>query len=254
MDEQEWLSCEDPNPMLELLKGCTSERKLRLFALACCHRVKRLITDPHAEQALAFAERHAEKSIVHLKGRIALEQAARKALAAAYVKVHSIRFGLERARYHSVADALHAATNTVNPDPFIAASYTASYSCFAVAWEAVAASGGNGYPSLPASLKYPEKVQQSRLLRDIFSNPFRPVTPPAPSVLLWNAGTVKRLAKEAYQQRLPEGTLDNPRLAVLADALEEAGSVEVALLSHLRDRSGAHVRGCWAVDLVLQKE
>jgi hypothetical protein len=41
------------------------------------------------------------------------------------------------------------------------------------------------------------------------------------------------------------------RLAVLADALEEAGA-EGELLGHLRGL-GPHVRGCWAVDLVLEK-
>jgi hypothetical protein len=40
---------------------------------------------------------------------------------------------------------------------------------------------------------------------------------------------------------------------VLADALEEAGCGSADLLSHLR-APGPHVRGCWAVDLLLGKE
>ncbi|HKB40626.1 MAG TPA: hypothetical protein VKD72_29640, partial [Gemmataceae bacterium] len=43
------------------------------------------------------------------------------------------------------------------------------------------------------------------------------------------------------------------RLAVLADALEDAGCSDADLLSHLRG-SGPHVRGCWAVDLILGKQ
>jgi hypothetical protein len=43
------------------------------------------------------------------------------------------------------------------------------------------------------------------------------------------------------------------RLPILADALEEAGCDEPALLAHCRS-DGPHVRGCWAVDLVLGKE
>ena len=43
-----------------------------------------------------------------------------------------------------------------------------------------------------------------------------------------------------------------PRLAVLSDALEEAGCAEARLLDHLRGPS-PHVRGCWAVDLLLGK-
>jgi len=37
---------------------------------------------------------------------------------------------------------------------------------------------------------------------------------------------------------------------VLADALEEAGCAETALLDHLR-APGPHVRGCWALDHIL---
>lgn len=53
--------------------------------------------------------------------------------------------------------------------------------------------------------------------------------------------------------RNQEGTLDPARLAVLSDALEEAGCAEAALLTHLRS-PGPHVRGCWALDLVLGRE
>jgi hypothetical protein len=64
---------------------------------------------------------------------------------------------------------------------------------------------------------------------------------------------VLSLAQAAYEERnLPSGTLDNARLAVLADALEDAGA-SGAILEHLRSE-GPHVRGCFAVDLLLGKE
>ena len=41
-------------------------------------------------------------------------------------------------------------------------------------------------------------------------------------------------------------------LPVLADALEEAGCTDTDLLAHCRS-GGGHLRGCWAVDLLLGK-
>ena len=49
------------------------------------------------------------------------------------------------------------------------------------------------------------------------------------------------------------GLIDPARLAVLSDALEEAGCPDETLLAHLRS-PGPHVRGCWVLDLVLGKE
>ena len=84
------------------------------------------------------------------------------------------------------------------------------------------------------------------ILRDVAGNPFRPVTAdPA-----WLTPTFLSLAHAAYDARqLPSGELDPVRLSVLADALEEAGAGG-ELLTHLRG-PGPHVRGCWAVDLIL---
>jgi hypothetical protein len=95
---------------------------------------------------------------------------------------------------------------------------------------------------------------QAEFLRDIFGNPFRPSPPlPAP-ILAWNDGTIRRLAQAVYSdRRLPAGTLDNTPLAVLTDALDEAGCDNADLLAHLRS-NGPHVRGCWGVDLILGRE
>jgi hypothetical protein len=55
------------------------------------------------------------------------------------------------------------------------------------------------------------------------------------------------------RRALPGGELDRAGLGRLADALEQAGCTERAILNHLRG-PGPHVRGCWAVDLVLAGE
>jgi hypothetical protein len=95
-----------------------------------------------------------------------------------------------------------------------------------------------------------ERERQTSLLRDVFGNPFRPVAlDPA-----WRTADVVALGQAAYEERaLPGGTLEPDRLAVLADALEEAGCADEEVLRHLRG-PGPHVRGCWAVDLLLDKQ
>jgi hypothetical protein len=82
-------------------------------------------------------------------------------------------------------------------------------------------------------------------LRDIVGNPFHPVPVRLPW-LTWNGGCVPRLARAIYDQRRFGD------LPILADALEEAGCQEEALLGHCRS-AHEYVRGCWALDLLLGK-
>jgi hypothetical protein len=91
-----------------------------------------------------------------------------------------------------------------------------------------------------------EGAAQAILLRDIFGNPFRPVALD-PAWLAWNGGTVRKMAEAIYDDRAFD------RLPILADALEEAGCTDRDILDHCR-WGGDHVRGCWAIDLLLGKE
>jgi len=107
-------------------------------------------------------------------------------------------------------------------------------------------------PWRTSNYNHPTPAQRRRLgqlIRDIFGDPFRPVTINP----TWLTPTVLALAQTAYNDRfLPAGTLDPARLAVLGDAVEDAGCSEAELLRHLRGE-GPHVRGCFAVDAVLGK-
>ena len=91
-----------------------------------------------------------------------------------------------------------------------------------------------------------ERAIQATLLRCLFGNPFRPSAPLPHAVLAWNDGTVRRIAEGIYQERAFN------RMPVLADALLDAGCEDEALFQHCRE-PGSHVRGCWAVDLILGK-
>src|SRR5262249_34757376 len=94
-----------------------------------------------------------------------------------------------------------------------------------------------------------ELHRQCDLLRDIF-NPFSPAAVD-PALLVSHSCLVMKCAQAAYEEReLPSGILFQTRITALADALEEAGYTDEAILSHLRG-PGPHVRGCWALDLVL---
>jgi hypothetical protein len=62
----------------------------------------------------------------------------------------------------------------------------------------------------------------------------------------WRTEHTVGLAEKMYDDR------DFAALPILADALEEAGCDRADILSHCRE-PGAHVRGCWVVDLVLGK-
>ena len=46
--------------------------------------------------------------------------------------------------------------------------------------------------------------------------------------------------------------IDTMRLGILADALEETGCTDAEILTHLRS-PGPHVKGCWVVDTLLDK-
>src|SRR5437868_6381671 len=77
-----------------------------------------------------------------------------------------------------------------------------------------------------------ERRAQCALLRDIFGNPFRPVTVD-PAWLRWHEETVPRLAQAIYDERRFND------LPILADALEEAGCTEADVLAHCRGK-GEH--------------
>jgi hypothetical protein len=229
VDEATWLACTDPLPMLEFLRGKGSERKLRLFAVACCRSVWHLLVDERSREAVEVAERFADGAATDQE----LEDAKRNAWEFSLHIVH------EDERFFDLdQNALDAADA-----PAWAAEWSVDY--------------GSEYGGCPLrvvvatqrALGTAEGNTQAGLVRCIFGNPFRPVAVDS-AWLTWDRGTVPRLAQAAYDnRRLPAGTLDHSRLAVLADALEDVGCADADLLGHLRG-PGPHVRGCWVLDLV----
>jgi hypothetical protein len=81
-----------------------------------------------------------------------------------------------------------------------------------------------------------------QMINEVHGNPFRPVAFPCE----WRSEAVVALARHMYDSR------DFSAMPILGDALEEAGCTDATVLEHLRG-PGPHIRGCWVVDLVLEK-
>ena len=94
---------------------------------------------------------------------------------------------------------------------------------------------------------------EARVVRCVFGNPFRPCQLD-PAWLARNGDALRGLAEALYvRRRLPAGTFDPLLVVALANAIEKAGCADETVLRHLRG-GGPHVRGCWPVDLLRNKE
>jgi hypothetical protein len=222
MTEVEWLACEDPKLMLEFLLDKASDRKLRLFACACCRRIWQLLDDERSRRAVETAERFVDGNAQKNEWRRAAIQA--KAVSEElHAKAISEETPASQARYYAAAASLLTVKNI---SPRGSADWAAAATYFHL-----------------GSTMATHEAAQAPLLRCIVGNPFRPVT----FFPEWRTDTAVSLARTMYDAR------DFSAMPILADALQDAGCDNDELLSHCRG-DAAHVRGCWVVDLVLGKE
>jgi hypothetical protein len=241
MDEREWLACTDPGPMLEFVCPRMSDRDLCLFNCACCRRIWHLIVEGRSRTAVEAAERYDAT-----RGNI-----GQKVLAGAEnALLPSDRMTRDWGIRWPAASATFSTVNTArwNEDRSRVERYSPRWA-FGYAILAAGAAADDGCQGAVAYhlAKTAEMEAQAELLREILGNPFRPVVIDP----VWRTTAVLALAQAAYENRtLPAGTLEPDRLAVLADALEDAGCDNAELLEHLRG-PGPHVRGCWPVDAIL---
>ncbi len=245
MTEQDWLQTSDLEAMLRYLNDKVSERKFRLTECAFRRRFWHLLTDERNRRAIEAAERYADGIISREELRVAEAHAE-----AAYQELLDLHFpdrAVSRSFWGGVVSAAqHSARSDYDmPELFAGRDNPERFRSLGnLIWIATAAypigdeeSGRNGHNAINA-----EHAVQAVLLRDLFGNPFRPVMI-QPSWLLWNDGTVPKIAQAIYDEQAFD------RLPVLSDALEEAGCDDPDLLDHCR-QPGQHVRGCWLVDLL----
>lgn len=224
MTEQEWRECNSPWRIVPLLGNPGRHRKSNLLCAACLRRIWSLLPGPKSRCAVEILEQFAEG--------MATEETLKKARQEAWEDAN-LDHNPERKQNHIEATI----SAVVMEDVLSVLSATAQ----ATGWGKL----GNWETN-----KLPEYREQSVLVREVFGNPFKPASIDAS----WQTSTTLALAKAAYEQRaMPSGELDPTLLAILADALEDAGCTDLQILNHCR-RLGVHVRGCWVVDLLLGKE
>lgn len=235
MTERQWLACgasgvvevernTEPHPMLVHLQGKASQRKLRLFACACCRRIEHIMKG--WDYLIELAERYAD-------GEATPEELADERLDSApddenYQDGEPYWYN-DRDEIDAANYAAHELTNTDAEDSALTVSAT---TCDA----ATAASSDPDHFGK-------ELAAHAELIRDIFGNPFRKVK----FSKRWRTSTTVALARQMYESR------DFSAMPILADALQDAGCDSDDILNHCRG-SGPHIRGCWVVDLVLGKE
>jgi hypothetical protein len=219
MTEQEWLACADHSDMLAFLhtQGVDGYRKYRLLLVAYCRTfLPALLAQERTRRVVEAAEAYADGAVTQNE----LARARRAALKAVE--------GQPR---------LDLAVRGVTAGLPIREVVEFPYFCLRV-WR----TGNYNHPTTSQQRKL------GQLIRDIFGNPFRPVSVDP----TWQTSTVVAMAQGIYSDRAFD-RLAFHRLPILADALEEAGCTDADILAHCRG-PGPHVRGCWVVDLVLGKE
>jgi len=214
MTETEWLNGTELTPMLQYLGNGGSSRKLRLFACSCFRSIWHQLKEDGARRMVELAED-------------LVDCADAASTTSVFFRAWNGVAGMLRA---SLSDGLYAyVRDLISPNVTMGLVTYLTQSTWLV----------SDRPGEEASRLH------LALLRDIRGNPFRPATVDK-RWLTWNEETVTRIATAVYAERAFD------RLPILADALEDAGCDDADLLDHLRG-PGPHVRGCWALDLILGK-
>lgn len=231
MTEDEWLTCESPKQMIAYLRehAPVSDRKGRLIGCACCRRHWHRLDGVRqvARNAIEAVERFLEGGVSFSETVLHPQHA----------------FDIARSRLLRIPGGVEylEAVRYIFPIWPGQSTFTGYPGALTMEYAAMTSRAENG-----KKRRDREKRAQAVIIRDILGNPFRPVALD-PSWLAWNDGTSVRLAKTIHQGRAYE------MLPILADALEDAGCQDSAVLEHCRQAT-PHFLGCWVIDLLLGKE
>ncbi|HEY1066696.1 MAG TPA: hypothetical protein VGE52_11325 [Pirellulales bacterium] len=246
MTEAEWLASADPWEMLAFLGNAGQSlhrrflsptaltRALGRFAIAGARRLEPSQLDPRSRRLIDVFEQFLDGRVPHAEVLIAR--------AAAYQAADELaRQRPQSASAVAYARAAHALPHTLGKQPFARARYVLDELRRAFA----RARGDAAQAALPGEISEASKRRSDEALaddlRDAIGNPFRRTAfDPA-----WRSPEAVRIAEAIRSSG------DRALLPILADALEEAGCDDAETLAHCRG-PGPHIRGCWAIEAILE--
>jgi hypothetical protein len=236
MNETEWLSCQWPTRLLEFVRSRMSDRKMWLFVAAC-----RRSTDHDPEFEVTRRRLRIQHNATYQTAeRLATRRASSVDLDDEFARVSATVSLHARDHYLTNLDVLRAELRVFRPNALLAAYGCIRQDAF-IRFENYYSDCANAFDGKLSRFDHPPgNWMHCGLLREIAGNPFRPVVMNP----TWRTPIALDLARRADEDSAFEG------LPVLADALQEAGCDDEVILGHCRGREG-HVRGCWALDLVL---
>jgi hypothetical protein len=243
MTEAEWRSCTDPAEMLAILENRTSDRKLRLFACACCRNVWHLVDNPHCREAVLVAEQFADGQATEeeLQAAERLAQDNRPMfgtanLAAAWAVHADAAEAAAQASSLAAEFLAHKVAEPAKANANAAVRAGASKADYDAAWAR--------YDSIIAAAIAEERARQAILLRDLYPCPPSDSSEPIPQ-------TAQSMDAPAAVVQLAEALYAGGDCAfALHDALLEAGHADLA--EHFQ--TPTHPKGCWALDRILGRE
>lgn len=221
-------------------RGRVSARKLQLLACGCCRLISDHLTDRQRE-ALEVIEKHAD-------GLATQEEYDRVTAAVGRAAIEMARSPTDphpEPVQEAVAYALQAVVSTPADDGL---RRTIEYVLTAA-----------GRPHVSWARREVNQATQAKicdLFREVVGNPFRERAVVRPDWVQGGGGVTGWMTRVSETARAVavgiQADRAYDRMPILADALEDEGCADHELLAHLRG-SGPHVRGCWALDLVLGK-
>jgi hypothetical protein len=267
MTEEEWNSWTNPTAMVVFLQDKASNRKMRLYTCACIRRVWAYVRNENDRQGIHLVEQYADGLVSaenvntwiashfhlppldrHLNYRTVLSviewdpdymmfflsyRADPRPTEVRPVYPHELKhipvheFDLDWYAGNADKAALLAAAANCRHIQEVEFDHSIE---------------GPGFktsdPKAVNQAYESERTVQAQLLRHIMGNPYKPYPAPAS----WPSAVVQLATSlyEGQQCRLP-----------LSDALEEAGHPELA--EHFRKEEW-HPKGCWVLDLILNKQ